>query len=590
MAEENTVLTGIARLIQDLATKIEEDRKETDERFIESEERFSAMVKALRRDREASNPSRFSFSVAQDRGSEEESESSENRRYIRNTTVLHKQEKVDPAMVISVLSFPALKLALENQAQHEAIYAQFRSLGHFLSKDIRKALVENEARHHRNPGMTVSSILGQRDPALVIMFASLIRTREMGTKEGFVRVIGSSVPPLRASGRDPDGEMVIQDWDKRYHANVNKHVDILEKVIELAYVGATVRETMFWPKPVYGKDKDFGLLRVILKTFGRYQENFENYLTMDKLKTYTSTDELFRAVRVINDKNAAKAEQLRVDDAQIGKCTPLNDIFSEIESHRKSQTSILTRDGPRHANLPMTPFTGATRTGATGFQPRNFGGDRRQNQPGEHNRNRSYENFGRNARLRVELPEYVDLDDSVSDCVNPLFSPPPEKRGPDDQSEYESCWGAVGEDDTAVLSAAWQPNKPTIADMPKSLYDPKAKKTDPTKPCFRHFDGECPGKCGWSHDEDVMSVLGKERLASVIKSRFVSKELIKAEVAKWENRPKFGARVASFSVPTDLEQYPDSDYEYTNPGPSRIESSSQSLSPNPSGAGQEPSC
>ena len=598
MAEDNESLSAVAKLIADLAVKIEEDRKETDERIRQSEERTVAWMRSMRRDRESRNSERFSFSVAHDRESdEEESEHPDLREYLR-ATVLHKQEKVDPAMVISVLSFPALKVALENQSQHEATHSQFRNLGHFLSKDIRKALVENEIRHHRNTSMTVSTILKQNDKALVLMFASLIRTKEMGTKDGFAKTIGLSIPRLKASGRDSDRDMVTRDYDKFFHAQVTKQIETAEKVLELAYTGATVWETRFWPKPIYGKEKDYGLLKIILKTCGKYEENFQNYITMEKLKNFTSTDELFSTMRSINDKMSAKAERLRADDAQIGKSTPLNEIFSEIDDLRKNPNAILTRDGPRHANLPMTPFTAPSNSGTSRFQPRTFGGDRRQGQSNDSNRNRSYEQFGRNSRIRIEIPEGESLDDSLFDCVNPLLSPPPEQRNQqfaqDDQFEFDSCWGPFEENDNvAELNAAWQPGKPTIAGPPnKTLYDPKAKKTDPTKPCFRHFEGECPGNCGWDHSHDAMVRLANERLTSVLKSRFIPYERLKAEVAKLENQSRTGARVASFVTPDDLGEWKDSDYKSADSGPSlsRVVTSSQPIQNNTPSAGQELSC
>ena len=598
MAEENESLSAVAKLIADLAVKMEEDRKETDERIKQSEERTAAWMRSIRNDRDLKNSERFSFSVAYDRESDEEvSERPDVRQYLKST-VLHKLEKVDPAMVISVLSLPALKVALENQAQHEAVHSQIRNLGHFFSRDIRKALVENEIRHHRNTSMTISTILKQTDKALVLMFVSLIRTKEMGTKDGFVKTIGLSIPRLKASGRDSDRDMVIRDYDRFFHGQVTKQIETAENILELAFTGATLAETMYWPKPVYGKDKDYGLLRVILKTCGKYQENFESYITMEKLKAFTSTDELFNIMRTFNDRMSAKAEQLRVDDAQIGKSTPLNDIFSEIDDIRKNPTAILTKDGPRHANLPMTPFTAPSNSGASRFQPRTYAGDRRQGQPIDSNRSRPYENFGRQARIKVELPEEEDLDDSLFDCVNPLLSPPPERRSQqsaqDDQFEYDSIWGSNEVDgDVAELNAAWQPGKPTIAGPPnKSLFDPKAKKTDPSKPCFRFFEGDCPGNCGWDHSHDAMIRLANERLTSVLKSRFIPYERLKAEVAKLENQPRTGARVASFVTPDDLGEWKDSDYKSADSGPSfsRVVSSSQPIQNNTPSAGQEPSC
>ena len=78
--------------------------------------------------------------------------------------------------------------------------------------------------------------------------------------------------------------MITADYDKFFHANVNVHLDTLEKVLLYAFQGATVLETESWPKEDYGKGDDYGRVQVLCRSMGQYKMNFENRIGMENLK------------------------------------------------------------------------------------------------------------------------------------------------------------------------------------------------------------------------------------------------------------------------------------------------------------------
>ena len=107
-------------------------------------------------------------------------------------TVIHQQERVEPALQIKHATFPALKVAYDNQAYHMAQFDQFRLLAFFVTAGILVLLVENEHRHERNMDMTKNTILRLPDGAFVKIFASYVRVTSMGTKEDFTATILAS--------------------------------------------------------------------------------------------------------------------------------------------------------------------------------------------------------------------------------------------------------------------------------------------------------------------------------------------------------------------------------------------------------------
>ena len=180
------------------------------------------------------------------------------------STVIHRQERVDPGLQIKFATLPALKVAIENQAAHLAQFHQTRPLAFFVTASLLKVLVQNEHRHGRNMDMTENTILKSRDDTFITIFTAYVRVTTMGTKEGWTITILKSVPPLKANGTNPDREMITADYDRFFHANVNVHLDTLEKVLMYAFQGATVVETESWPKEDYGKGDDYGRVQDLL--------------------------------------------------------------------------------------------------------------------------------------------------------------------------------------------------------------------------------------------------------------------------------------------------------------------------------------
>ena len=264
------------------------------------------------------------------------------------STVIHRQERVDPGMQIKFASLPALKVAIENQAAHLAQFDQTRPLAFFVTASLLKVLVQNEHRYGRNMDMTENTILRSRDDT----FTAYVRVTTMGTKEAWTATILKSVPTLKANGSNPDREMITADYDKFFHANVNVHLDTLEKVLLYAFQGATVLETESWPKEDYGKGDDYGRVQVLCRSMGQYKMNFENRIGMENLKKMKKVDEWFAVMRNINNQLANKAVVLRADDSKIARMVKLDTIEKEIISNRELYPkAVMTRDGPRDTRL-----------------------------------------------------------------------------------------------------------------------------------------------------------------------------------------------------------------------------------------------
>ena len=85
-------------------------------------------------------------------------------------TVIQQQERVDPRKKINNATFPALKVGIDNQANHLAQFSQYRPLAMFVVVGILRLLVENEHRHNRNLDMTETTILKLPDEAFIPVF------------------------------------------------------------------------------------------------------------------------------------------------------------------------------------------------------------------------------------------------------------------------------------------------------------------------------------------------------------------------------------------------------------------------------------
>ena len=347
----------------------------------------------------------------------------------------------------------------------------------------------------------------------------------MGTKEGFTTTVLSSVPPLKPDGNHAGRELVIADYDRFFHAPVNKHLKMLEKVLEYAFRGAKNEETKSWPKPGYGKDKDFGINRILLTSMQPYQDNFVNRLGMDEIKAYKSHEELIRELRKVNDDLANKAAKLRADESEIAPAVKLDEVVERLAQKRAAPRVEHTKDGPRDARLPMTPANRTSRYPGQGYS-------------------KSGQSGARNSML--------DTDDSLLDvtanCDNPLWSPGSAQTFSPERETDEDGWGVYPDEEelgslNAMLTGRGNPSGT------QKLYDPKARIRDPTRGCWKHFENRnCPGNCGWDHSNEAMQKLARERVAIVLNSPYVALENLRRELDKKDSERARSPRNASLSM------------------------------------------
>ena len=514
------------------------------------------------------------------------------------STVIHRQERVDPGMQIKFASLPALKVAIENQAAHLAQFDQTRPLAFFVTASLLKVLVQNEHRYGRNMDMTENTILRSRDDT----FTAYVRVTTMGTKEAWTATILKSVPTLKASGSNPDREMITADYDKFFHANVNVHLDTLEKVLLYAFQGATVLETESWPKEDYGKGDDYGRVQVLCRSMGQYKMNFENRIGMENLKKMKKVDEWFAVMRNINNQLANKAVVLRADDSKIARMVKLDTIEKEIISNRELYPkAVMTRDGPRDTRLPMTPYLRPTTAGQPPFRSN-------ASEPNRPLNNQDYQRrrYGTAATLdsvisrgdeqflgrfpeeyyprdtRVEVEDDYNLLDETGECQNPLVTEEVRRQYSPfgEENEDEWAYGRYDESFGAFNSMMSFPRSPMPGGQ-KTLFDPKAPKPrDPTKPCFRHFEKkDCPGNCGWDHSQAGMHKLMLERMNVILDSPFVPLELLKSEIYKREHGTpqRRNAALAALSPVTEGRSESNDLRSVSSPSPARVLESSQPI-------------
>ena len=458
-------------------------------------------------------------------------------------TVIHTQEKVLPSQQVNFLTLPALRVAKDNQNHHAAMFDQHKNLAFFVASSQLRLLVANEHRLNRNMDMTDSTILSQPDEAFINMFCAYVRVMTMGTKKGFTATILSAVPPLRAVGDTGANRRTLEvpDYDVLFHAPVARHVDQLEKAFEHAYRGATLQETKSWPLENYGKHDEYGQIQVLCKTLGPYRDNFQHRIGYDKMKQMNRR-QWFSAIRMHNDELANIAMLHRSNSSEIAPLEKLDDIAREVEGKRSAPRVLMTKDGPRDVRLPNTPFprqSGGYGGPADGGQQRYPFRDSTRPQVSTH---------ARSAELEL-VNESWGADDTL-DCDNPFCEDGMmdlRRYGIEpDPDEEESRWRAFDQDQAAGLNAMNQPNRMPTAGRPKPLFDPKAKK-EPPGPCFRHFQHkDCPGNCNFSHDQDHMQALMKQRVQQVLDSPYTPPEYVIQE-AQARRQRQGGSGSASLS-------------------------------------------
>jgi hypothetical protein len=464
-----------------------------------------------------------------------------------------------------------------------AKWNQIQPLCQFIHPDLLKQLVDNEHRHARNTDMNEFTVMMKSDEIIMQMFAAYVRVHSMSSEEGFTNTIDNSVPLLKPRGPNPERPMEVDDYDLCWHAAMNLHIDTLEKVFTLMVLGATLKETQYWPVEGHAKAPSFGRVQIIMKTFGPYREILTSCIGgAEQLKTFKTPDAIFTELRRVNNRLANVAEDLRAEKNKMKPQKKLDDYIPDNRDRRRPPTQVMTKDGPRDVRLPATPYPSSkpqyservqSRATAPVFARR----DRPTDQTGR------YRPFNRSSVLETDH----NHPDDTFNCDNPLLDSHGDFRklplSPIDQEDDgEEDWHV--EESVGNLDVIGQSRFPFQGGQ--KLYEPtKGAKPDSTKPCFKFFGGTCQdGKaCGWSHNLEHMSQLMDEKLDEIFNSKFFVPEKIKARLynrssnAPTTNRNASLTRVFSSSE-TDNEAFsrPENHQEPMEASESRSNASQQS--------------
>ena len=448
-------------------------------------------------------------------------------------TVMVKQEKVHPAMQIMQATLEGLKTGIEHQGRFFSEFDQWKNLGFFFSAYIRRLLAENEHRHGRNMGLTEHGILKLHDDAFIAIFVSYVRVNTMGTRSGFTETICGTVKKLKAVGPDPERPMTIEEYDRRFHAVVNKQIDTLEKVVELAYLGATLEEAKNWPSAGWGKGDMFGLVRILLGLFDPYVDNFQHQIGLENLKAMKTHGEFFAALRKVNNENANRAARLRAEMAEISPMVKLDQIVVKVNDRRRAQQILQSRVGDRSILSPGTltqPATPGTshppdESSAPGRAPVHpVQSSAAGPVPPLFRPNLSY------ARAAAIEDEGYSLEDTF-DSDSPTDFRGYDHRRVTSLPQHDNGWdNSVGytSDEEGSSSSAEQRFVNTRKHSRFSSSPP-----DPNKPCFRHWKSKsCPGNCGYDHSLTGMQTYMREQLAELLDSPFTPTEYVASELQK----------------------------------------------------------
>ena len=443
-------------------------------------------------------------------------------------TVMVKQERVPTGMEVMHATLKGLKVGIDNQARFFAKTDQWKNLPSFFTDHVRRLLAENEHRHGRNMTLTEHGVMKLHDDAFILIFVAYVRVHYMGTRRGFTETIVNSVPKLRAEGPDPERPMTIEDYDNRFHAVVNKQLDTLEKIVELAYLGATLAEVKEWPGAGWGKGDMYGVNRILMDCFDPYKDNFPNQIGMENLKAMKTAEEFFAALKTANNSNANRATRLRAEMAEISPMVKLDQIVCKVNEKRRTSQIPRTREGDRPTQTPDTSLQPATpkpgydsgyrHSPTVSGHPTPVLPDSSRLRP-----NLSY------ARTAVIEDEENCLEDTFDSEGSPYLTGYDHRRVAP-LPQYDSLWGdSVGytSDEDGSLSGSEQRQRSGIHDYPRHSSSPP----DPMKPCFRQWkSGQCPGNCGWDHSLEAMKTLTRDRVSELLTSPFTPPEYIQAAV------------------------------------------------------------
>ena len=448
--------------------------------------------------------------------------------------VLHVQQSVPEEMKISTISLRALRVVIDNQRRFASTYNQEMNIGHFLRPTVLRALVEEE--HRRGTALSRflnhANILAQDDVVLTGIIMGYIRRNYAHTFDAFRKTLMDSVDELTAA--TPGWIFQAARYHKELHANAAKLIRDLEMSVEHLYDGATSAEMDSWPKRMLGTEKEYGLWRIILMTFGIYEKNFEFIIGTTTLRLITEAAELFKQLRAVNNNYAD--EGLRHENflAKSSPPTPMDTVRKEFTTRAKAQEEMrrgirvgmqdkrqldagYSRGNPtqilQRPSTPVVTRPGQADAGRPAYAGQAIGRPAVRNYQifpeEEHTMEQSYMSEQSDVGLDRLLGN-ADSDESRT-----------EEEGP-----YEEEGGTLA----GIMARHGEKSPPGT----KSLFDPNVKKSIPSldKPCYNHFwEGNCKGNCGWGHAPQQFHEFKYQQWKRLLNSPYVKLEWLEEEIA-----------------------------------------------------------
>ena len=419
-----------------------------------------------------------------------------------DNAVLRVQKEVPEELKIRTLSYRSVLVAEKNMlAWQSSAQDPTKKIQDFLSPNVQLQLVQNEQRLQRpfSEYLNLATLHDAKPETVIDMIARKLRPL---TVEQYYKAVGETVTEPVPVSRD--WTFGFEGYDVELHASVSKCVEEAKALHSLMHENALEEETQHWPKLCWGTKDRAGLIRVYLKTLGRFEVHFLERITEPALKAMESVSELLSAITRVNHELSTMARNLTAKKSQFHKAPNLEETFQDARSAAKDRR---TQSG----FLAGKPFNqSATGTPLGHARPERDTRDRRP----EHREN---SNTGNNR------PPYNRLRDMESELRSPGETHPLAQvhhidYGEDDEEEeYQSTlYEMIGTPAPRPSGQLFQ-GKVSPRPHPSSL------------PCFAHARHEEHSKdCPYSHDplvykeamrkrvEDITATLGKAWLQTVL--------------------------------------------------------------------------
>ena len=417
---------------------------------------------------------------------------------LMENTVIRVQKEVPEDLKVRVLSYKSVIFAEKNMlAWQSANQDPTKKIQDFLTPSVQLELVQNEQRLQRPmcEFLTLATLQDAQPATIIDMIARKLRPL---TTENYYDTVAETVPlPL---SKTRDWTFGFEGYDLELHASVSKVAEQARSLHHLITLNALDEDTQLWPKTCWGTKDRPGLIRVYLKTLGKYEVHFLERITEPALKAMESVTELFEAIIRVNHELCTMARTLTAKKAQFHKAPNLEEAFSAAKD-RRTQSGFLAGK-PFNQSATGTPLSHA--------RPERDTRDRRP----EHREN---SNTGGNR------PPYNRLRDMESEMRSPGETQPLAQVHPidfgedDEEEEYQSTlYEMIGTPAPRPPGQLFQ-GKVSPRPHPSSL------------PCFAHARNEEHSKdCPYSHDplvykeamrrrvEDITATLGKAWLQTVM--------------------------------------------------------------------------